>query len=488
MLFNSFIFLFFFTIVLAIYYYSNASSRKIVLLVSSYIFYAYWDYRFCGLLLLTTLIDYYSGKFIYLSSDKSLQKKLLLVSLISNLGILGLFKYFNFFVESFDKITGLFGYNLDYLHLNIILPIGISFYTFKSLTYTIDIYRGELKPANTFIDYAIFVSFFPQLLAGPIERAKNLLPQIAKMATPTKEQFRQGFVLITVGMLKKVLIGDTTGRIVDQIFAQPQYYASAELLMGLLLFSIQIYADFSGYSSIARGLAKWLGFETMINFNQPYLSASITEFWRRWHISLSTWFRDYLFLPLAYSTTRKMPQKKYLGISSDKVVYFIAIMITFLICGLWHGASWTFVVWGGLHGIYLIWHRFIMKGKRVADSYKFKSYSGLSIFILKVLGTNILILITWLFFRQRTFGEVSYFIERLINWESGDFDSRVIMIILSFSLVTLLIDSLEYYFKEHEFLLRLKPEYRYGFAAACWLMILLYMFQAVPMPFIYSQF
>jgi len=341
MLFNSFIFLIFLALIIPAYYFLSVRWRKPVILIASYFFYGYWDYRFCALLLISTVIDYFTGKYIYATENPKTRNNLLYISLFSNLGILGLFKYFNFFVSSFDAAFSIFGLQLDYLHLNIILPVGISFYTFQTLTYTIDIYRKEIKPTSSFLDFAIYVSFFPQLVAGPIERAKNLLPQIANMPTPTVNQFKQGFVLITVGMFKKVLIGDTTGRIVDQIFAQPQYYASSEMLMGLILFSIQIYADFSGYSSIARGTAKWLGIELMENFNQPYLSANITEFWRRWHISLSSWLKDYLYISLG-------------GNRKGKGRTYINLMLTMLLGGLWHGASYTFVVWGGCMGF--IWH------------------------------------------------------------------------------------------------------------------------------------
>jgi len=475
MLFNSFIFLIFLALIVPLYYYSSAGFRKPMLLVASYFFYGYWDYRFCSLLLISTVIDYLTGKYIFATNNSIIRKRLLLVSLFSNLGILGFFKYFNFFIESFAGLGSTFGLQLDYLHLNIILPVGISFYTFQTLTYTIDIYRREIEPTKSFIDFALYVSFFPQLVAGPIERAKHLLPQISQMPTPTRQQFKQGFVLITVGMFKKVLIGDTTGRIVDQIFAQPQYYASSEILMALILFSIQIYADFSGYSSIARGTAKWLGIELMENFNQPYLSSNITEFWRRWHISLSTWLKDYLYISLG-------------GNRISNIRTYINLMITMLLGGLWHGASWTFVVWGGLHGIYLTIHKLMIGDKKIHDAYKFDSYTGFGKFILKIFAVNILVLVTWLFFRAKTFGDAAYFINKFLNWENGNFDTRVFVITLSFSIVMLLIDIFEYYYKDHEFLLRLQSEYRYGFATVCWLMILLYMFQAAPMPFIYFQF
>jgi alginate O-acetyltransferase complex protein AlgI len=488
MLFNSFIFIIFLVILIPAYYFLTPRLRKHLLLVVSYAFYGYWDFRFCSLLFFISVVDFFLGRYIYLSNNNKRKKTLLFVSLVSNFSILGFFKYFNFFSSSLNSFLSVFNIELDYLQLNLILPLGLSFFVFKSLTYTIDVYRGELKFVNSFVDYALFISFFPQLLAGPIERAKNLLPQISIMPTPTKKQFAQGFALLTIGMLKKILVGDTAGKIVDQIFAQPQYFASSELLLGLILFSIQIYADFSGYSSIARGVSKWLGFETMINFNQPYLSSSITEFWRRWHISLSTWFRDYLFLPLAYFATRKITTTKVLGMRSDKVVYSIATLVTFFVCGLWHGASWTFVVWGLLHGIYLVCHRFIMKKKRVNDKYKFNGYLSLFYFAAKVLVTNILVIVTWLFFRSETFGKTAFFIEKMFNWESGDFGIRIFTIGLSFVLVTLIIDFFEYYFKDHEFLLRLRVEYRYGFALVCWVMILLYMVQSAPMPFIYLQF
>lgn len=488
MLFNSFIFLFFLGAVVPLYYYSKPSLRKIVLLASSYLFYAYWDYRFCALILLTTLMDYSLGRLIDNAKDNKSKKSYLTLSIILNLVILGFFKYFNFFIESFGTLLSTFGINLDYLHIAIILPLGISFYTFKSLTYTIDVYKGELKSEKNFLNYAIYISFFPQLAAGPIERAKNLLPQIAAMAKPSAEQIKSGLVLITMGMLKKVLIGDTAGRIVDQIFAQPQYYDSSELLMGLVLFSVQVYADFSGYSNIARGTAKLLGFETMINFNQPYFAASITEFWRRWHISLSNWFRDYLFLPLAYKLTREFTFKKYYGISKDKLVYMLSTMATFLLCGLWHGANWTFIVWGALHGILLILHRFSLKGKRAKDRFTFISAGNTAKFLIKVIGTNIFITASWLFFRAKSFSEAEYFLSRIINWLPAEFDMRVFLITATFLLVTVIIDVFEYYYKDHEFILRLKPQFRYGFTLVCWAMILLYMFQAAPMPFIYSQF
>jgi D-alanyl-lipoteichoic acid acyltransferase DltB (MBOAT superfamily) len=334
MLFNSFIFFIFLAVVLPLYYWLPKKLRNPLLLVASYVFYGYWDYRFTALLAISTLIDFFVGQKLHLSANPNTRKRWLSLSMLSNLGILGAFKYYGFFVSSFAPLAAIFGGNLDYLHLNIILPVGISFYTFQTMSYTIDIYRRKLEPTNNFIDFAVFVSFFPQLVAGPIERASNLLPQIAKVPLPSRIQVEKGIVLIATGLFKKVMIGDTAGRIVDHVFAQPEIYKSPELLAALVLFSIQIYADFSGYSSIARGTAKLLGIELMKNFEQPYLSRNITEFWRRWHISLSSWLRDYLYISLGGN--RK-------GISRT----YVNLMLTMLLGGLWHGASWNFVIWGG---------------------------------------------------------------------------------------------------------------------------------------------
>lgn len=488
MLFNTFIFLIFLIILIPINYYLRIKYRNIFLIIISYLFYGYWDYRFCVLLLITTVIVFLSGKYIYESNSVKKRKYILYLTLISNLGILCYFKYFNFFIDSFNNITQIFGLQLDFLHLNIILPVGISFYTFQSLTYTIDIYRNKLEPTKSFINFMLFVSFFPQLLAGPIERAKNILPQIEKLSKPTKVQFQQGLVLITTGMLKKILIGDTTGRIVDQIFSQPSYFTSPILLLGLLLFSVQVYADFSGYSNIARGIAKWMGIELMKNFNQPYLAINITEFWKRWHISLTTWFRDYIFLPISFYISWKIKKRKVFFLKTDKFIYIIASIITWLLTGLWHGASWNFVVWGGIHGLILAVHKLFFKRKKDQEKYKFKSAQDYFSFITKIFFTNLLVILTWIFFRANSFNDAFVIIKKLIYWDSFELLTRTITISFGFYFVIILIDICEYYFKEHEFLLKLKPHYRNSIIFAIWLIIILFMFQATPMPFVYFQF
>ena len=477
MLFNSFIYFIFLGIVLPLYYLFPQKSKKYLLLFASYFFYGYWDYRFLSLLLISTIVDFTVGLKLEQTNHHVKRKRLLLISLFTNLGILGIFKYYNFFIESFSPLAALFGDNLDYLHLNVILPVGISFYTFQTMSYTIDIYRKKINATKNLLDFSLFVSFFPQLVAGPIERASNLLPQIAKLSNPKKEQLKQGVVLIVFGLFKKVLIGDTTGRIVDHIFFAPANYKSIELIAALVLFSIQIYADFSGYSSIARGTAKLLGIELRKNFEQPYLSRNITEFWRRWHISLSSWLKDYLYISLGGN--QKGNRRTYLN-----------LMITMLLGGLWHGANWNFVIWGGLHGIYLAAHKYLLKGQKIAaENYQFKGTKDASVYGVKVISTFLLVLLTWLFFRATSFDITKEFLYGIIHWQPSEFSWRFISITISFMFVTLLLDAFSYATQKHTFLLFIKfSPIRYGILAGMFLTTLLFLFHNKPLPFIYFQF
>ncbi len=476
MLFNTFVFFIFLGTVIPIFYALPRKHKAKFILLCSYFFYGYWDYRFVSLLLISTIVDFLVGAKLFTTSNKLKRKLLLYTSLFTNLGILGFFKYFNFFTDSFNSAFNYFGYSLDFLHMNIILPVGISFYTFQTLTYTIDIYRGKLTPTNSFIDFAVYVSFFPQLVAGPIERAKNLLPQIKEFARPNAHMIQSGIVLISVGLFRKVLIGDTSGRIVDQIFAQPEYYSSLELIMGLVLFSFQIYNDFAGYSNIARGTAKLLGINIMVNFNQPYLSANITEFWRRWHISLSSWLKDYLYISLG-------------GNRKGKYRTYMNLMLTMLLGGLWHGANWTFVVWGGLHGIYLSVHKMFLRGKKIPDRYEGKFLSKkTTVFLSKIILTYLLVLLTWLFFRAENFSHAFTYFTNIFAWSASAFPFRALSIILAFSMVSFFVDFFEYYFREHTYLLRVKTVYRYALLVVVLFYCFVYMFQAEPMPFIYFQF
>ena len=476
MLFNSFIFFIFLGIVLPLYYFLPKKFKNPLLLIASYVFYGYWDFRFVGLLIISTIVDYFIGKKLHITNNSKKRKILLSLSLIANLGILGFFKYFGFFIDSLTPIAGIFGGNLDYLHLNIILPVGISFYTFQTMSYTIDIYRKKIEPTHNFIDFAVFVSFFPQLVAGPIERAKHLLPQIKKVPVPNKNQIEKGIVLIVTGLFKKVMIGDTTGRFVDHIFAQPDIYTSPELLIALLLFSVQIYADFSGYSSIARGTAKLLGIELMKNFEQPYLSRNITEFWHRWHISLSSWLKDYLYISLG-------------GNRKGKNRTYINLMITMFLGGLWHGASWNFVIWGGLHGVYLTVHKIILKNKKVTKSL---IYRGVPDFLKQtffIFSNYLLVLITWLFFRATTFETSSIFISKMIHWSGSAYISELIRITAIYYIVMILFDFFEYYTGRHTFILKLKSKpVIYGFLSCMFFITVIFLLQSEPLPFVYFQF
>ena len=476
MLFNSFIFLLFLVVVVPLVYATPKRFRIPLVLGISYFFYGYWDWRFCFLLLGSTAIAYILGRLIHQAPDQQKKKRLMVLGLVLNLTILGFFKYFNFFVDSFHSVAELFGGRLDFLHMHIILPVGISFYTFQTMSYLIDVYRGTMEPSKRPLDFALYVSFFPQLVAGPIERADRLLPQFKKGLIPSRAQMREGVNLIIIGMFQKVLLGDASGRIVDHVFANPEYYASIELLMGLLLFSVQIYADFAGYSNIARGTGKLLGVELMVNFRQPYLSRSIAEFWGRWHISLSQWLRDYIYIPLG-------------GNRKGKIRTYINLFMTMLLAGLWHGAAWTFVVYGMLHGIYLTINRIMLKGGKIRGPYKYDNPIGLIRFISSIVGTYFLLVASRLLFRSDDFSVVGLFLKKMIYWEASPLAGRMITIALSFSLLMTIMDVIVYRTRRDDFtlLIRSLPA-RWGVLSALFMITLLYMFVEEPLPFVYFQF
>jgi len=317
---------------------AKVRSQNILLIGASYVFYGWWDWRFCLLMLASTWIDYGAGVGLHFSRRKSARQLCLLISLSTNLGLLGFFKYCNFFAENLQNAAAMVGWRFDDVTLQIILPVGISFYTFQTLSYTIDIYRGKLQPTLNVIDYFAFVSFFPQLVAGPIERASHLLPQFASPRTFSSAGAGEACRLILWGCCKKLIVADRLAIIVNDIYATPEAFAGPHLALATICFAFQIYCDFSAYSDIAVGVARLFGFQLMRNFAYPYFSASVGEFWRRWHISLSTWFRDYVYIPLG-------------GGAQSKVRRAVNVIITFLVSGLWHGAAWRFVAWGGMNGV-----------------------------------------------------------------------------------------------------------------------------------------
>jgi alginate O-acetyltransferase complex protein AlgI len=386
MLFNSWEFALFLPLVLAAYYALRHRAQNVLLLVASYIFYGWWDYRFAGLLALSTVLDFLLGVKIDDAEEPARRRRLIIASCAMNLTILGFFKYFNFFVDSFVSLGSSLGVSLDVPTLRIILPVGVSFYTFQSMSYTIEVYRRNMKATRSLLEYAAYVSFFPQLVAGPIERATRLLPQVRHRRRVTPEQISSGAVLILTGLFRKVAIADSVAPLVNEIFAQAGAETSGTLLVGLYLFSIQIYCDFAGYSDMARGTARLFGFELMENFAQPYLSTNITEFWRRWHISLSTWLRDYLYVPLG-------------GNRHGTRATYRNLFLTMLLGGLWHGANWTFIVWGALHGTYLAIHKFLLGDRKPAVATRSRTLREWPVELGKMVVTFHLVALTWIFFR-----------------------------------------------------------------------------------------
>lgn len=375
--------------------------RKRLLLLASYYFYAYWDWRFLSLILTSTLVDYLVALGLERSRRPGRRKLLLLASLTCNLGILGFFKYFNFFVQSLEPILGSFG--LHYGTLHIILPIGISFYTFQTLSYTIDVYRGRLAPCRNVFDFALFVAFFPQLVAGPIVRASEFLPQLRSKAQVSWYGTFLGFRQFTVGLFKKVFIADHIAVYVDYVFDNAGAFDGAATWLAVLAYGVQIYCDFSGYSDMAIGAARIMGYRLPTNFRSPYLATSMTDFWHRWHISLSTWLRDYLYIPLGGN--RKGPVRTYVN-----------IFITMVLGGLWHGAAWTFVLWGALHGGTLVAEKWLRKRfGPIGPSTTGWRWPG----ILGWLATMLIVFTAWVFFRAASFQQAFLMLRQMYGFSGG---------------------------------------------------------------------
>ncbi len=385
MVFNSLAFFVFLACAFSLYWLipkQYLRAQNLLLLVASYVFYGWWDWRFLSLIAFSSVIDYSVGRQLAHTKVASQRKRWLALSLLTNLGVLGVFKYFGFFVESFAGLLTALGISANVPTLSIILPVGISFYTFQTLSYTIDIYREQLDPIDDVIAFFAFVSFFPQLVAGPIERAANLLPQFQTARTFTRAGGAAGLQLILWGLFKKVVIADNLASVVDLVFGNYGGYSGQDVAVASVFFAVQIYCDFSGYSDMAIGTAKLFGFDLMRNFATPYFATSIQDFWRRWHISLSTWFRDYVFIPLG-------------GNRVNAAKHARNIMLTFLLSGLWHGANWTFVVWGGIHG--LLYLPRIVLPKRWRWPRKWQPIVGW-------LTTIPVVVLAWIFFRANSIG------------------------------------------------------------------------------------
>ncbi len=351
--------------------------------------------------------------------------------MVVNLGILGFFKYFNFFAKSTIRILSSLGFQADLPTLNILLPIGISFYTFHALAYTIDVYRGKEKATNDPVCFAVYIAYFPKLFAGPIERSSHFLPQIQTTRQVSNSDIYNGIKLVLMGYFKKVFVADGVAPIVDKCFASPESYSGLALIFGAYLYALQIYGDFSGYTDIARGISRLFGIKLKLNFKQPYLSSNITEFWRRWHISLSSWLKDYLYIPLGGN--RKGPFRTY-----------VAIVVTMLLGGLWHGAGWTFIIWGGLHGAYLAFHKFILRGRKVAFSDPPHSLIDLMKWLVGVIITFNLVCLGWVFFRAESLSNALSYLHNILKMGSG-IDIELIVYLLFYGTCILVIDLLCWY-------------------------------------------
>ena len=433
MLFNSISFLIFLPIVYGLYWWIQSwenfkhtiSVQNILLLIASYFFYAYWNIWFLGLLIFSTSLDYFSGLKIESSATNQHKKIWFWLSICINLGLLGLFKYFNFISINLSELLGNFGWTYQPMLLLIALPIGISFYTFHGLSYVIDIYHDKIKAEKNILNYSLFVCFFPLLVAGPIERAQHLIPQLVKRKVFNRAKTINGLQQMLWGFFKKIVIADNCAVFVNQIFSDYENLNSSSLFIGAIFFSFQIYGDFSGYTDIALGAARLFGIELFNNFSYPYFSKSINEFWKRWHISLTSWFRDYIYIPMGGN--RVNPIRK-----------IINTIFVFLISGFWHGANWTYISWGFLNSIFILPKTLSQKTQSI-DSNKI---ANKVIGAIKMLFTFLTVSILWVFFRSKTVYDASKYLQNLVfKWNSilPDFNGRKNALVLSFIIFVFMI-------------------------------------------------
>jgi len=496
MVFNSFAFLVFFALVFPTYWLLRKRLRlqNILLLVSSYIFYGWWDERFLILIAISTALDYICGfgaggdrvsrkdmgktlgfvlaiggtlwlvdnqenMYVLVASlayatllpaavnlldrlqGEQRRKAYVALSVITNLGILGFFKYADFFADSMADLLQLVGVEANFTLLNIVLPVGISFYTFQTMSYTIDIYRRQMKPTHLFLEHATFVAFFPQLVAGPIERGRNLIPQFLVRREFSLDALKSGSLLFLWGLYKKIVIADNLAPISDAVFSNPEAYSAGGVLVGILAFTFQIYCDFSGYTDMARGAARCLGFELMLNFNIPYASRTPSEFWRRWHISLSSWLRDYLYIPLG-------------GNKGSGLFTYRNLFLTMLLGGLWHGASWTFIFWGAFHGIILVIYRMLNIERRL---YELRTSRALFIFssLFSWAVMFILTMIGWVFFRAQSMEDVGLIYQQVLF--EGGFQSSYWQDLFFYITPLILVQIYQLVSRELEFLYHARP-------------------------------
>ncbi|MBU2948017.1 MBOAT family O-acyltransferase [Zobellia uliginosa] len=482
MLFNSIDFAVFLPIVFLLYWFvtnDNLKLQNLLIVLASYLFYGWWDWRFLSLILFSTVVDYTIGKSLYRENNLHRRKLLLWTSICVNLGFLGFFKYYNFFLDNFISAFSFFGYKINGNTLNIILPVGISFYTFQTLSYTIDIYRNKLKPSDNFIAFSAFVSFFPQLVAGPIERATHLLPQFNRKRTFDYAIAVDGLRQILWGFFKKIVIADNCAEYANQIFNNSAELSGSTLVVGAIFFTFQIYGDFSGYSDIAIGTSRLFGFDLMQNFNFPYFSRDMAEFWRRWHISLSTWFRDYLYIPLG-------------GSRGGTLMKIQNTFIIFIVSGFWHGANWTFIAWGALNALYFLPLLLSKNNRRNLDTVAEGRFLPNIKELCQILTTFLLTVFAWIFFRAENISHAYHYIKEILSlsfFEIPKFDhmSRAFLVCL----MILFFISIEWLGRTNQYALEkigfkwnknLRILFYFG------IILLIFLFSGSEQEFIYFQF
>tara|TARA_B100000795_G_scaffold268429_1_gene255358 strand:+ start:92 stop:1528 length:1437 start_codon:yes stop_codon:yes gene_type:complete len=478
MLFNSIDFAIFLPIIFILYWFvtnKNLKSQNLLIVISSYIFYGWWDWRFLSLILFSTIIDYLIGISLSKQENQNKRKILLWTSILVNLGFLGFFKYYNFFLDNFITAFSFFGTEINANSLNIILPVGISFYTFQTLSYTIDVYKQKLEPNYDFIAFSAFVSFFPQLVAGPIERASHLLPQFYSKRHFDYPKAVDGMRQILWGLFKKIVIADNCAKYANIIFNDSSEYSGSTLVLGAIFFTFQIYGDFSGYSDIAIGTSRLFGFNLKQNFAFPYFSRDIAEFWRRWHISLSTWFRDYLYIPLGGSR----------GGTWQKIRN---VFIIFLVSGFWHGANWTFIAWGALNALYFLPILITNNNRNNLDVVAQGKYSPSIKEFVSMLFTFGLTIFAWIFFRAKDIGHAFSYISDIFSSSLFTIPEirpkYIIILIILFVLI-------EWFGREEQHAISRinffeRRIYRWGiYLSIC---LLIFIFQGKQQEFIYFQF
>jgi len=478
MLFNSIDFAIFLPIVFILYWFVTNKSLKyqnFLIVASSYLFYGMWDWRFLSLILFSTLVDFFVGLMLLKQENVKKRKTLLWISILVNLGFLGFFKYYNFFLDNFISTFSFFGAEIKGNSLNIILPVGISFYTFQTLSYTIDVYKQKLKPTNNFITFAAFVSFFPQLVAGPIERATNLLPQFYRKRTFDYNKAVDGLRQILWGLFKKVVIADNCATMANDIFANYSDYSGSTLLLGAFFFAFQIYGDFSGYSDIAIGTSRLFGFNLKQNFAFPYFSRDIAEFWRRWHISLSTWFRDYLYIPLG-------------GSKGSRLLKIRNVFIIFIVSGFWHGANWTFIIWGFLNALYFLPLLLLKKNRLNTDVVAANNVLPTIKEIANIFITFMLTILAWVYFRADNVFIANSYIMKIFSKSLFTIPERYSISIIVLILIFI---SIEWFGRKNKFAIEsILPKYSLLVRWAFYILIIITIisFSGKKQEFIYFQF